>query len=119
MLASGRKPEKIIRDQGMEFFNKHFKALLKDEGIELYNETTYRGTFDRYAENNNVAILYYGKENHVIHRDVTRFSVSIHRSIKRKPAAVTADSEKQVWHTLYDDQNKVKHLKYKFNIGDL
>ena len=37
ILASGRKPEKIITDQGTEFFNKHFKALLKDEDIGLYN----------------------------------------------------------------------------------
>ena len=42
ILASGRKPEKIITDQGTEFFNKHFKALLKDEDIELYN--TYNET---------------------------------------------------------------------------
>ena len=37
ILSSGHKPEKIITDQGTEFFNKHFKALLKDEDIELYN----------------------------------------------------------------------------------
>ena len=42
ILTCGRKPEKIITDQGTEFFNKHFKALLKDEDIELYN--TYNGT---------------------------------------------------------------------------
>ena len=42
ILASGRKPEKIITDQGTEFFNRHFKALLKDEDIELYN--TYNET---------------------------------------------------------------------------
>ena len=41
-LACGRKPEKIITDQGTEFFNRHFKALLKDEDIELYN--TYNET---------------------------------------------------------------------------
>ena len=35
ILASGRKPEKIITDQGTEFFNKHFKALLKDEDIGI------------------------------------------------------------------------------------
>ena len=79
-LASGRKPEKIIMDQGTQFFNKHFKALLKDEDIELYN--TYNetkaccGTLDTYAENKDVAILY-GKENHAIHRHVTGFSVLV------------------------------------------
>ena len=37
ILANGSKPKKIITDQGAEFFNKHFKVLLKDEDIELYN----------------------------------------------------------------------------------
>ena len=41
-MASGRKSEKIITDQGTEFFNQHFKALLKDKDIELYN--TYNET---------------------------------------------------------------------------
>ena len=37
ILASGRKLEKIMTDQGTEFLNKHFKALMKEEHIELYN----------------------------------------------------------------------------------
>ena len=36
----------------------------------------------------------------------------------KKPADVTVDNEKQVWHTLYDDHDEVKHVQYKFNIGD-
>ena len=42
ILASGRKPEKIMTDQGTEFLNRHFKALMKEEDIELYN--TYNET---------------------------------------------------------------------------
>ena len=42
ILASGRKPEKVMTDQGTEFFNKHFKALINEEDIELYN--TYNET---------------------------------------------------------------------------
>ena len=49
---------------------------------------------------------------------VYSYNHTIHRSIKKKPADVTADNEKQVWHTLYDDRDEVKHVKYKFNIGD-
>ena len=81
ILAGGRKPEKIITDQGMEFFNKHFKAFLKDEDIELYN--TYNETKASAVERlicvlktKNVAILY-GKENHAIHRHVTEFTVFV------------------------------------------
>ena len=42
ILASGRKPKKVMTDQGTEFFNKHFKPLMKEEDIELYN--TYNET---------------------------------------------------------------------------
>ena len=41
ILASGRKPEKIMTDQGTEFLNRHFKALMKED-IELYS--TYNET---------------------------------------------------------------------------
>ena len=109
ILASGRKPEKIITDQGTEFFNKHFKALLKDEDIELYN--TYNETKASVVER-------------LIRTLKTRMwryftaKKTIPRSIKKKPADVTVDNEKQVWHTLYDDRDEVKHVQYKFNIGD-
>ena len=49
---------------------------------------------------------------------VYSYNHTIHRSIKRKLADVTADNEKQVWHTLYDDHDEVKHPKYKLKIGD-
>ena len=37
ILSSGRTPEKIMTDQGTEFFNNHFQALMKEMDIELYN----------------------------------------------------------------------------------
>jgi transposase InsO family protein len=77
ILTSGLKPEKIMTDQGTEFSNKHFRALMKEEDIELYNtynETFYRGTSDSYFKNQNVALLY-GQENHAIRRHVTRSGV--------------------------------------------
>ena len=48
---------------------------------------------------------------------VYSYNHSVHRSIKMKPTDVTADNEKQVWHTLYD-HDEVTHVKYKFKIGD-
>ena len=42
ILSSGRKPEKIMTDQGTELFDKHFQALMKEVDIEVnstYNET--------------------------------------------------------------------------------
>ena len=37
VLASGRKPGKILTNRGTEFLNKHFQKLMDDEGIHLYN----------------------------------------------------------------------------------
>jgi hypothetical protein len=49
---------------------------------------------------------------------VYSYNHSVYRSIRTKPVDVTAENEKKVWHTLYDDHNVVKNVKYKFKIGD-
>ena len=126
ILASGRKPEKIITDQGTEFFNKHFKALLKDEDIELYNtyNETKASVVERLIRTLKTRMWrYFTAKKTMRYIDmlpdlVYSYNHTIHRSIKKKPADVTVDNEKQVWHTLYDDRDEVKHVKYKFNIGD-
>ena len=46
------------------------------------------------------------------------YNHNVHRSIKKKPADVTVDNEKKVWHMLYDDHDEMKHPAYKFKIGD-
>ena len=35
VLSESRKPEKLWEDRGSEFYNKTFKSLLKEYGIEL------------------------------------------------------------------------------------
>ena len=47
---------------------------------------------------------------------VYSYNHTVYRSIKKKPADVTVENEKQVWHTLYDDYDEVKHPKCK--LGD-
>ena len=50
---------------------------------------------------------------------VCSFNHSLHRSVKTEPALVNKGNERKVWRTLYDDTNSiVKHIKYKFKIGD-
>ena len=125
ILSSGRKPEKITTDQGTEFFNKHLKAL-KDEDIELYN--TYNETKASVVERlirtlKTKMWQYFTAKKTMRYIDtlldlVYKYNHTVHRSIKKKPADVTVENEKQVWHTLYDDHDEVKHPKYKFKIGD-
>ena len=126
ILASGRKPEKIITDQGTEFFNKHFKALLKDEDIGLYNtyNETKASVVERLIRTLKTRMWrYFTAKKTMRYIDmlpglVYSYNHSVHRSIKMKPTDVTADNEKQVWRTLYDHNDDVKHVKYKFKIGD-
>ncbi|XP_070550124.1 uncharacterized protein [Ptychodera flava] len=40
-----------------------------------------------------------------------------HRSIKRKPASVNKTNEKEVWDTLYSN-NEQKTVKFKFSVGE-
>ena len=120
-MASGHKPEKIITGQGKEFFNKHFKALLKDEDIGLYN--TYNETKASVGERvirtlktrmwryftAKKTMRYIGMLPDLVYS----YNHSVHRSIKTRPADVTADNEKQVWRSLYDHNDDVKHVKYQ------
>ena len=123
ILSSGRKPEKIITDQGTEFFNKHFKALLYIELYNTYNETK-ASVVERLIRTRKIRMWrYFTAKKTMRYIDmlpdlVYSYNHTVHRSIKKKPADVTVDNEKQVWHTLYDDRDEVKHVQYKFNIGD-
>ena len=126
ILTSGCKPEKIMTDQGTEFLNKHFRALMKEEDIELYN--TYNETKASIVERlirtlKTKMWRYFTAKKTMRYIDmlpdlVYSYNHSVHRSIKTKPVDVTAENEKKVWHTLYDDHNVVKNVKYKFKIGD-
>ena len=122
IFTSGRKPEKIITDQGTEFFNGHFKALLKDEDIE-----TKASIVERLIRTLKTRMWrYFTAKKTVRYIDILpdlvySYNHTVHRSIKMRPTDVTVDNEKQMWHTLYDDDDDddgVKHVKYKFKIGD-
>ena len=118
-MARGRKPEKIVTDQGMEFFNKHFRALLKDEDIKslnTYNETK-ASVVERLIRTLKTRMWrYFTAKKTMRYIDmlpdlVYSYNYTIHCSIKMKPADVTVDNEKQVWHTLYNDHDEVKQVK--------
>ena len=125
ILASGRKPEQIQTDQGTEFFNKHFQALMKKEGIVLYN--TYNETKASIVERlirtlKTKMWRYFTSKKTVRYIDVLpdlvyAYNHSVHRRIKTKPADVSVENEKEIWHTLYDDHGEQKNVKYEFKIG--
>ncbi len=117
ILSSGCKPEKIMMDQGTEFLNRHFQALMKEEDIELYN--TFNETKASILERLKTKMWrYFTAKKTMRYIDILPDLVSVHRSIKTKPVDVTTENEKKVCHTLYDDHTEKKTPKYKFKIGD-
>ena len=128
ILSSGRKPEKIMTDQGTEFFNKQFQNFLESKDIQLYhtfNETkasvvervirTFKTKMWRYFTAKKT-MRYIDMLSNLVHS----YNHSMHRSIKTKPVLVNAANEEQTWHTLYHDDGigNLHPVKYKFNIGD-
>ena len=108
ILSSGRKPEKIMTDQGTEFFNRHFQALMKEKDIELYN------TFNETKAS-------------IVERMIRTLKMKMWRYFTAKktmryidilPDLMSQLKTKRVWHTLYDDHTEKKTSKYKFKIGD-
>ncbi len=127
ILKSGRKPQKIQTDQGTEFFNRPFKALMKQEDIQLYN--TYNETKASVVERlirtlkTKMWRFFTAKKTrrYIDMLDDLAYSYnhSKHRSIKKKPANVTTENEQEVWLNLYGDRpTSKKRVKYKFSVGD-
>ena len=128
ILTSGRKPGKIMTDQGTEFFNKHFQTFLNSKDIQLYHtfNETKASVVERVIRTFKTKMWrYFTAKKTMRYIDmlsdlVNSYNHSVHRSIKTKPVLVNADNEEQIWHTLYDDDDigNLHPVKYKFNIGD-
>ena len=127
ILSSGRKPHKIMTDQGTEFFNKSFQTLLKNEGIELFNtfNETKASIVERVIRTFKTKMWrYFTAKKTMRYLDmlpdlVYSYNYSEHRSIGRPPALVNSENEDEVFRTLYHNVlDNVQPVKYKFKIGD-
>ena len=127
ILSSGRKPHKIMTDQGTEFFNKSFQTLLKNEGIELFNtfNETKASIVERVIRTFKTKMWrYFTAKKTMRYLDILpdlvySYNHSGHRSIGRQPALVNSENEDEVFHALYHNVlDNVQPVKYKFKIGD-
>ena len=127
IFKSKRKPQMLWTDKGSEFLSKHFKELLKREGIKLYrteneekssvverwNKTMKMRMWKMFTVNNNT--VYFDKINKL----VDDYNNARHSSIKMTPVeASKKKNESKVWSQLYGDSIYLKPGKPKFSIGD-
>ncbi|MEL6930966.1 MAG: DDE-type integrase/transposase/recombinase, partial [Cyanobacteria bacterium J06600_6] len=98
IFIEGRIPKRIQTDQGREFYNSHVQNLFNEYNVELFSvKSAYKAAiverFNRTLKHR--LWRYFTSENKQEWKDVLQDAVysynhSVHRSIKRKPANVTA-----------------------------
>ena len=124
--SDGRQPLKLQTDDGKEFYNKTFQALMTRKGInhistsgdtkasvvERFNCTLKKRLYQYFTVKNTLKYLPVLKEL------VTGYNRSYHRSIKMAPEKVTMSNEERVWKTLYGQCLGAKRKKAPLKVGD-
>jgi len=102
ILSEGRKPEKLQTDQGKEFLNSHFKAILERNNIHHFTSTddqikcaiverlnrTLRTRIYRYVFANDS-----NRYIDVIEEIVDGYNKSFHRSLKMAPSEISDNNQ--------------------------
>ena len=124
--SDGRQPTKLQTDDGKEFYNKTFQALMTRKGIhhfstsgdtkasvvERFNRTLKKRLYRYFTVKNTLSYVPVLKEL------VLGYNRSYHRSIKMAPEKVTMSNEGRVWKTLYAKRLGAKRQKAKLKVGD-
>ncbi|KAJ8914349.1 hypothetical protein NQ315_011337 [Exocentrus adspersus] len=118
-------PKHIQSDQGGEFFNKNFKALMKKYGIihyssysvtkaafaerlirtlkdKLYREFSLRGSYKWYGN--------------ILQNVVKSYNETVHRATRMRPVDVTPDTRIPA---MEEVKLKIGSTKHKYNVGDV
>ena len=121
-----RKPKTLQTDSGTEFKNMIFQKFLKQEGVRFF--TTFNNTkasvVERFNRTLKTKMWKYFTHNHtynyidVLDQLLHSYNHTYHSSIKRAPADVTSENQRDVWFTLYGKMANKKKKPCMFNVGD-
>ena len=123
---SGRTPQKVQSDAGLEFTNKTFRKALTDMNIKFY--TTFSAVKSSVVERFNRTLRarmhrYFTHKNtyryvEVLPHLIRAYNASPHRGIKgRTPDSVTPDINLEVWRDSHA-QKRPCRAKFRFKVGD-
>ena len=124
ILVTTTPPRNLQVDDGKEFYNSSFLALMKKHGINMYSTFSVlkASLIERVNRTIKSAIFknFTIKGNQNWTRDlqtiVTRYNDTVHRTIGMKPVKVTLKDEKRLLRSVYRETKQVG--KSKFNVGD-
>lgn len=118
----------VQSDNGVEFYNKHVRALFDSKGIKHFS--TSSDTKSAVCERFNRTLLskihkYFTKKKtwhylNVLQRIVDTYNSTPHRSLNYlSPTEITPRNEKAVWDFQYKDYFSKNKTRFKFKIDDL
>ena len=124
--SQGCQPQNLQTDDGKEFYNKHFQALMKQKNIhhfftsgdtkasivERFNRPLKERLYRYFTIKNTLTFL------PVLQDLVLGYNRSYHSSIKMAPDKVTASNQEKVWNNLYATRLNAKRFKPKFKVND-
>lgn len=125
ILDAGNIPKNIHLDKGKEFYNTHFRDLMKRYKINMYSTNSIKKAsiverFNRTLKNKMWKKLHYNgsyKWIDMITNLVHEYNNSKHRTIGMKPSQVNKNNERDVLKSSYAYMNKLA-LKPKYKVGD-
>lgn len=122
---SKRIPKNLQTDMGTEFYNKHFKQLMKQHNInhystfshmkacivERFNRTLKEQMWKKFSLQGSYKWL------NILEKLVKDYNNKRHRKTKLAPTEVTKHNEKQLLNHIYTPHSKIVY-QHKFNVGD-
>lgn len=126
VLFSSRKPICLQTDQGSEFKNANFQKFLKEKQVHFFTtyNTTKASLVERFNRTLKMKMWKYFTQSHtyryldVLEKMVYSYNHTYHSSIKRSPAEVNKENEKEVWNILYGNANLLIRKPCVFKVGD-
>ena len=118
LKKSNRKPNKILVDQGTEFYSNHFKKWLKGNNLEMYStynegKSVVTERFIRTLKNKIYKHTTAESKNiyfDVLDDIVDKYNNKYHRTIKMKPINVKSD-----FFAEYNEKSNEKDPRFKVN----
>lgn len=125
ILKLGRVPKKLHVDNGKEFYNSQFQALLKKNNIQMYSTFTHLKASICERFNRTIKRKMWLQFSHqgnykwieILPKLIHEYNNNKHRTIRMKPAEVTEKNAK-ILKSLYAELNIQNRKKSKFTLKD-
>ena len=127
VLRESEIPEKLQTDEGKEFFNHRFKALMQKFDIVHFRTASdlKASVVERFNRTLKTRMWRYFTAHHtrryleILPDLLNSYNNSYHKSIKMTPMEVTSENAVQVFHNLYGTSSSRRKIKMNFKKGDL